>query len=356
MIRFVDRKKPTPVPKFTNSPKKELIPVEVKMSGNPWETSGQVIATLPLPNDVIITKVIGNYTERDRKLWTFLVATVWDDLEKQTVHEIRVSKITTVFASLGGDTSSSWIWDSANRLTGTRVYWKSTSADGKRLQGVSVLMSGAITTDEARASGILRFEIPHLLGEVIRKPFHFSRLRIHFMLGLSGKYAVTLYMLLESVANLQSSVLDVELKLLRQWLKVPDGKMEKWYDIKRFAIEPALKQINDNPQAAGFSVKMEEIKESRAVARVRFIVTKTAERLESEKALRPKQALPDPSKKTAKKQPLPTTAYDQAKAVARGWDVYALEREWREWLAKKENPDYSAASFVAFCKKRGPCK
>jgi hypothetical protein len=47
-----------------------------------------------------------------------------------------------------------------------------------------------------------------------------------------------------------------------------------------------------------------------------------------------------------------STAYEQAKKASRGWDVYALEQEWREWLATKENPDYSAASFVAFCKKK----
>ena len=131
--------------------------------------------------------------------------------------------------------------------------------------------------------------------------------------------------------------------------------MTRWVDVKRFAIEPALKQINDNPQAAGFSVKMEEIKESRAVARLRFIVTKTAERLDSEEALRPKQALPSPSH-TTYNNPLPLETYKVAAKVAKGWDIYVLEREWRDWLATKENPDYSPASFVAFCKKRGPCK
>ena len=336
--------------------KKEPEPVEVNMSGNPWDTSGPVIATLPVPNDVIITKIVGDYTERDRKLWTFLIAAVWDDLEKQTVHEIHVTKINAVFAAMGGEKNTAWIWDCANRLTGTRAYWKTTGPDGKRLQGVAVLMSGAVTTDEARASGVLRFEIPHLLGEVIKKPCRFSRLRIHFMLGLSGKYAVTLYMLLESVANLQTPVLDVQLSQLRQWLKIPDGKMEKWYDIKRFALDPAIKQINDNPQAAGFSVKMEKIKEGRAVDRVRFIITKTAERMNSEAALQPKPTLPSSPRQTTTQQSpmLPTSAYEQAKKVARGWDIYELEQQWREWVATKENPDYSPASFVAFCKKRGP--
>lgn len=343
------------MPKSTKtSLKKEPVPVEVKMSGNPWDTSGQTPATVPLPNDVIITKIVGEYTERDRKLWTFLIAAVWDDLEKQTVHEIRVSKINAVFEAMGGEKTASWIWESATRLTGTRAYWK-TGADGKRLQGVAALMSGAITDEEARASGVLRFEIPQLLGEVIRKPCRFSRLRIHFMLGLSGKYAVTLYMLLESVANMQTPVLDAELDQLRQWLKVPDGKLTDWYDLKRRTLQPAVTQINDNPQAAGFSVKMEEIKDGRAVARVRFIITKTAERLNSEDTLRPKPVLPSPSRQTTNPQSpiLPTSAYEQAKKVARGWDIYELEQQWREWVSTKESPDYSPASFVAFCKKRG---
>jgi plasmid replication initiation protein len=175
------------------------------------------------------------------------------------------------------------------------------------------------------------------------------------MLGLSGKYAVTLYMLLESVANLQTPVLDVELSQLRQWLKVPNGKMEKWFDIKRFILEPAIKQINDNPKAAGFTVETEEIKDGRAVARVRFFVSKSSERITDEETFQAKtKALPPSRGLESSAAPLlPTSAYEQAKKVARGWDIYALESEWREWLATKEAPDYSAASFVAFCRKKG---
>lgn len=345
------------MPKKPKSPyKKEPVRLEVKMSGNPWDTSGPVIATVPLPNDVIITKVTGDYTERDRKLWSFLVSAVWDDLLTTRIHSLKISKIHDVFRQLGGDTSPCWIWESAKRLSKTHVEYEK-GDDGKRLIGVSNLLN-AQTHEEIRESGILWFEIPALLSEVIRTPYRFSRLRIHFMLGLSGKYAVTLYMLLESVANLQTPVLDVEINQLRQWLKIPEGKMEKWYDISRFALDPAIKQINENPQAAGFSVKMEKIKDGRSVARVRFIVTKTAERLDSEGALKPKENIhppaPPPRLIPPAQIPLPTTAFEEARKFARGYDPYALEQQWREWLATKENPDYSAASFVAFCKQKGP--
>jgi hypothetical protein len=98
------------------------------------------------------------------------------------------------------------------------------------------LLTGLSPIKISRTTGFLRFEIPALLCEVIRHPCRFSRLRIHFMIGLSGKYAVTLYMLLESVANRQTPVLDVELGQLRQWLKVPEGKLNRWFDLKRFIL------------------------------------------------------------------------------------------------------------------------
>jgi len=335
--------------------KQTALPFEVHTSGDPWQPSDEKHATIPLPNDVIITKVEGDYTERDRKLWAFLVAAVWDDLLTTRVHEIRVSKINTIFQQLGGEKTASWIWESAKRLSKTHVEYE-LNEDGKRLIGVSNLMN-AQTHKDLRVTGYLHFEIPALLSQVIRNPCRFSRLRLHFMIGLSGKYAVTLYMLLESVANKQTPVLDVELDQLRQWLKVPEGKLNRWVDVKRRVLEPALKQMNNNPDAAGFSVVMEEIKEGRAVDRVRFTLTKTAGRLADEKALKQeeKSSKPKPfeQSKTAGNSGalyLPTSAYEQAKKVAPNLDIYFLEHEWRVWMADKPKPDNPAGSFVGFCR------
>lgn len=51
-------------------------------------------------------------------------------------------------------------------------------------------------------------------------------------------------------------------------------------------------------------------------------------------------------------------AYQQARSAAPGWDVYALESEWRIWCAKERiSPKRPAGHFVKFCqswaKKRG---
>ena len=48
---------------------------------------------------------------------------------------------------------------------------------------------------------------------------------------------------------------------------------------------------------------------------------------------------------------LPET-YEKARAAAPGWDVYALEREWREWAEGKKPPAHPDRAFVAFCRKK----
>ena len=46
--------------------------------------------------------------------------------------------------------------------------------------------------------------------------------------------------------------------------------------------------------------------------------------------------------------------YQRAQAVAPGWDVYALEQQWREWIAKKkEPPKRPDIAFIGFCRKKG---
>jgi len=52
--------------------------------------------------------------------------------------------------------------------------------------------------------------------------------------------------------------------------------------------------------------------------------------------------------------PLPSEAYEEGRAAAPGYDIYGLERDWREWWASSGKPklDNPAAAFVGFCRSR----
>lgn len=50
---------------------------------------------------------------------------------------------------------------------------------------------------------------------------------------------------------------------------------------------------------------------------------------------------------------LKTETFEKAKQAARGFDIYYLEQEWREWIDKKgERPKNPDLAFVGFCKRK----
>ena len=49
--------------------------------------------------------------------------------------------------------------------------------------------------------------------------------------------------------------------------------------------------------------------------------------------------------------------YEKAMAAAPGWDIHGLEQQWREWIMKKKDPPKRPdTAFIAFCRKKGPCR
>lgn len=49
-------------------------------------------------------------------------------------------------------------------------------------------------------------------------------------------------------------------------------------------------------------------------------------------------------------------ARQSARSLAQGWDIYALEDEWRSWVIEKGIAVKNAEKhFLSFCKKKGPC-
>lgn len=326
-------------------------------TGSPWKPSQDDPATVPVALPVILKKVEGPYNERDRKLWVFLLHAVWDEIPdedtgKAVIHELPVVKINQVFRDLGADHNSKWIWESAKRLARTVAEWEDDIEDG-----VEALLGSAITK-ASRDSGQLRFYFPPILAPKLKKALQYARLRTHFIIKLSGKYAVTLYELLEAAANRRHPVLEYKLDDIRRILKVPDGKLTRYQDLRRYVLEPSLGQINQNPLEAGFTVEMEPVKKGRAIERVRFTVHKVDERKLAEAALR--QGRPINKALTACETDGPlfdntillkTETYEKAKSIAPGRDVYAIEQQWRDKIDREGKPENPDKAFLGYCRK-----
>lgn len=320
----------------------------IQPTGSPWIISKDDPATVPVPLQTIIVDVKGPYTEKDRKLWVFLLHAVFDDLEKTRLHSLPIRDINAVFRAAGGEHDTKWIWDSAKRLAETRVEWKSTLGDGRLEQGITSIF-GAMISKSSRQTGTLTFEIPALLVPIIKEPMRFARLRVHFLLQLSGKYAVTLYEILEGFANRRDGRCEVTIEDLRVWLKVRDGTYQNWKDFRKRVLDPALKQINDDPIGAGFSVEYAPIKYGKFYKSIVFQLTKTDNRATTEKIMKRKATA---KRKAAQgKLVIPQWAEERARQIARekGWDYHQLQQEW---LAFANDPKDAGAAFVGFCQKK----
>jgi plasmid replication initiation protein len=105
------------------------------------------------------------------------------------------------------------------------------------------------------------------------------------MLRLRSKYAVTLYEILEAYVNRRDSTCTVSLADLQSWLKVPEGAYPDWRELKKRVIEPAVHEINDHPDEGGLFVTYEGFREGKAFVKIKFTVTKCADRFERNEAL-----------------------------------------------------------------------
>ena len=109
---------------------------------------------------------------------------------------------------------------------------------------------------------------PHLLQ---LKSF-FVSYSFYYVLAMRSQYSIRLYEVLKSYENLGK--VSFNLEDMRRLLDVPDGKLERWVDMKRYAIEKAIKEIN---LLTDVIVKYEPIKQGRAVHDVKFTITKKSQ-------------------------------------------------------------------------------
>lgn len=329
----------------------------IQPTGSPWVVSNDDPATVPVPLQTVIVKVDGSYTERDRKLWVFLLHAVFDELGKQPVHSIAVKDVNAMFRNFGGEHSTNWLWESAKRLAKTTVEWETTFDDGRFEQGISS-MFGASISKSARASGVLNFNFPPLLIPIIKQPMRFARLRVHFLLKLSGKYAVTLYEVLEGFANRRDGQCRVTIDDLRTWLKVPPDSYKSWKDFRRWVLDPALKQINDDPLGAGFTADYTPIRYGREYGELVFIITKTAKRIQTDKIIKNNSSnarvIADAK---ARERPALLPEMINTAAANTDWklDMEVIEREFWEHWESKGRPHFRKGvgiAFKGFCDKK----
>jgi len=208
-----------------------------------------------------------------------------------------------------------------------------------------------------RETGKLYYSFGQMLSKNILAPRAFARLRCHVVLALRGKYAVTLYEILEAYVNRRENSLTVSLEEFRSWLKVAEDAYKDWKDLKRNVVLPAVDEINEHSEEGGFFVAYEGVSEGKAFTKIRFTLAKSAARDDRDMRLQGKARRGRVFKAPAS-LPAPGVRYEptdavleQLRSLAPGWDRQNLLATYREWSQGKAAADNPHGAFLGWVKR-----
>lgn len=149
----------------------------------------------------------------------------------------------------------------------TTLKMKLTDTKGRRFVKSGPILSDAEREEEPDAQAELRYEFSPTLRKVIANSTHWAVVSRRAVLAFESRYALRLYTLLSLRAGLRKVSEPIALEDLRELLGVPTGKLRRWQDIKRKAIEPAMAEVN---HLTGLIAAYSPIKQGRKVTGIRL--------------------------------------------------------------------------------------
>jgi nucleoside diphosphate kinase len=314
------------------------------------------------PNDVSIVKPgelvdiveMSPLTLTDRRVYNQLLANAWDKIAEPGQHMIPKRELQNTLHK-GTDR----LEDSIRRLMSAIVQVR--VLDGKKWVTKRVQLLGGNVIPDAD-DGFIRYDFQPLMREIISESRVFARLHRQIMFALSSKYSLALYEMIQKRGNMNRTSEEMPIDDLRNFMGVPNGKLKPWINFKNFAITPAVREVSD---LSDFTVTIEPLKgkgKQFARARLSWARKPPPELAKVERELSFSKVGRKPrfngtvenvnlvlSSHRSMFALLPET-FDKARKECPGFDVYALESEWRKWAENKEAPKNADAAFLAFCK------
>lgn len=320
-------------------------------------------ASIVKPGELVDIVEMTPLTLTDRRIYNLLIANAWAHIENPQQHTIPKAELQNT-AHKGTDR----LEDSIRRLMTAIVEVRVSNGGKWETKRVQLLGSNVVPDAD---DGMVRYDFHPIMLQIIKESRVFARLHKQIMFALSSKYSLALYEMVQKRGNMTRNFEELSIDEFRGFLGVPAGKLTTWINFKNFAIAKAVKEVSD---LSDFTVTVEPIKakKGRLFTGVRLTWERKPlpELQEVERELdRPKvgrkarlngmvetvdTALASATSGTATRlPPLMASTIAKARNLLPRYDIYEVERAWRDWAESKEPPANAQAAFLAFCKKYG---
>ena len=221
---------------------------------------GQMIA----PKHLIEVIGLSHWTLSTHKIWLALLNNAWGERLEDPTAEFSIP-----LAVLRGSHNANDRVDEQLLIIQRTVI---SAIHGEDTTRVQMLGHTTLPTDGA-PTGTLRYSWPKALIKILRNPAQYGKLDLKTVSAFTSKYALRLYELAAQRVELHKQVEEIPLDHFRELLGVPADKLATWSDLRRYAIEPAMAEVNG---LSAFTVNIEPVKVGRAVTRVRMSWAKKA--------------------------------------------------------------------------------
>ncbi len=188
------------------------------------------------PGELIDIKEISPLTLTDRRIYNLLIANAWDRITEPIEHMIDKADLR------GTHNSNERIEDSIRRLMSAIAEVK-IIRDGKIAIKRVQLLGGNVEQEDER--GRLYYTFPKQLIEIVKESEVFGRLKTQIMYCFKSKYALALYEIVQKRVGLKfKQAENFSIDEIRSLLGVPKDKLTRFPDLNKYALQPALREVN----------------------------------------------------------------------------------------------------------------
>lgn len=209
------------------------------------------------PGELIDIRGGAELSLQDRRIFNLLVQNAWPEIDQDKEHTIAVMKLRGPRHK-----GSERVADSLDRLMTTLVKVPTVLNGEPAMTTTLLLVDTTQTIDETSPTALLLYHFPKKLREIISNSRYWGRIKAYVMFAFASKYALTLYEALCLRANLRADSQEFSVESFRNLLGIEDGKLKEPFNLKKWALDPAITEVN---ALSDFNVTIDPIREGGAV-------------------------------------------------------------------------------------------
>ena len=212
-------------------------------------------------------QIQGSLTHLQRRAWNVLLANAYDELPNREIHRVSVVELA---AKLGFNSrNQEHLKDMLKSLAECTVEWNVLGKDKKQVWGVATLLASAEIENGICTYGFA----PHLRLKLYN-PRVYAKLNLRLQNRFTDRHALILWEICFDyfdTARDQGETPFIPLDTFRELMGVAPDEYPAFKTLNQCVIKPAIKEINE---LTNFFVEVEQKRESRKVAFLKFIISR----------------------------------------------------------------------------------